>query len=128
MKYNVLQNILNLHEAVKDTQFKIVIDEKEYTVIRDSHLLQKRKGDAKPKDFNMSKSKYEKIFQAALSSNMDLNKAFSIEWQSSNGKFNIISSILIGTNFEVFGAIMNASRDSSKLYPVAKQRLNLNNI
>lgn len=128
MKYNILQELLSINESVKDIRFKIIVDSKEYTVIRDSHLLQKRKGDAKPKDFNVSKSKYQKLFTEALKSNMNLNKAFSIEWQSNNGKYNIISAILVKDVFEVFGAIMNTSKDSSKLYPVAKQRLNLNTL
>lgn len=128
MKYNILEELLSINEAVKDIKFKITIDDKEYIVIRDSHLLQKRKGDPKPKDFNMSKNKYQKLFTEALKSNMNLNKAFSIEWESNTGKYNIISAILINNTFEVFGAIMNASKNSSKLYPVAKQRLNLNTL
>lgn len=128
MKYNILEELLSVNEAVKDIQFKITIDAKDYIVIRDSHLLQKRKGDPKPKDFNMSKSKYQKLFTEALKSNMNLNKAFSVEWQSNNGKYNIISAILVNDTFEVFGAIMSSKTDSGKLYPVAKQRLNLNTL
>ena len=71
----------------------------------------------------MSKSKYIKLFDEALNSKMDLSKAFSVTWASTNGRNNIISAVLKGTNFEVFGAIMNSAIDADKLYKAALQRI-----
>ena len=68
---------LELIESVKDFEFNIEINGITYKVIRDRHLTQKRADDNNPKDFNMSKSKYAKLFEEALNSKMDLSKAFS---------------------------------------------------
>ena len=76
----------------------------------------------------MSKSKYIKLFDEALNSRMDLTKAFSVTWTSGNGRNNIISAVLKGTNFEVFGAIMNSTIDADKLYKVALQRIHINSL
>ncbi len=126
MKFDLF-TYLNLHESIKEFEFVITIDDIEYKVIRDWHLTQKRTGDNKPKDYNMSKAKYTRIFEQALKSNMDLSKPFSITW-SSNNKNNIISAVMKKGIFEVFGAIMNSKIDAQKLYKVALQRLHLNKI
>ena len=76
----------------------------------------------------MSKSKYSKLFQEALNSKMDLTKPFSVSWTSNNGRNNIISAVLKGTNFEVFGAIMNSAIDADKLYKAALQRIHINSL
>ncbi len=122
------RNYIELIESVKDFEFDIEINEIPYKVIRDRHLTQKRAGDNKPKDFNMSKSKYTKLFDEALNSRMDLTKAFSVTWASGNGRNNIISAVLKGTNFEVFGAIMNSTIDADKLYKAALQRIHINSL
>ena len=62
----------------------------------------------------------------ALNSRMDLTKAFSVTCVSGNGRNNIISAVLKGTNFEVFGAIMNSKKSEDELYKVADQRLKIN--
>ena len=76
----------------------------------------------------MSKSKYIKLFDEALNSRMDLTKAFSVTWVTENGRNNIISAVLKGTNFEVFGAIMNSAIDADKLYKAALQRIHINSL
>lgn len=119
---------LELIESVKDFEFNIEINGITYKVIRDRHLTQKRAGDNKPKDFNMSKSKYAKLFEEALNSKMNLSKAFSVTWASSNTRNNIISAVLKGSNFEVFGAIMNSNMDADKLYKAALQRIHITSL
>ena len=119
---------LELIESVKDFEFNIEINGITYKVIRDRHLTQKRAGDNKPKDFNMSKSKYAKLFEEALNSKMDLSKAFSVTWASTNDRNNIISAVLKGYNFEVFGAIMNSNMDADKLYKAALQRIHITSL
>ncbi len=64
----------------------------------------------------------------ALNSRMDLTKAFSVTCVSGNGRNNIISAVLKGTNFEVFGAIMNSAIDADKLYKAALQRIHINSL
>lgn len=54
---------LQLNEAVKDKVFNVDINGVEYTIDRRGHLLQKRSGDNKPKDFNMSKDKYRRAIE-----------------------------------------------------------------
>ena len=117
---------LRLNEAVKDKVFTIDIDDVEYTVDRRGHLLQKRAGDYKPKDFNMSKDKYRRAIEQALNSNLNLNKAFSLTW-SNNGKNNILSLIMKDNKtFSIFGAIMNSSEPEESLYKADTQRLKIN--
>ena len=123
MKFRIY---LDLIEAVKDFEFDILIDETKYKVIRDRHLTQKRAGDNKPKDFNMSKDKYKKAIEQALNSKLNLNKSFSLTWNS-NGKNNILSLIMKDEKtFSVFGAIMNSSDPEESLYKSATQRLKIN--
>ena len=118
---------LRLNEAVKDKVFTIDIDDVEYTVDRRGHLLQKRAGDYKPKDFNMSKDKYRRAIEQALKSTLNLRKSFSLIRVSPNGKNNILSMILKNNNiFSVFGAIMNSSDPEESLYKSATQRLKIN--
>lgn len=118
---------LRLNEAVKDQVFEVLIDNQEYTVDRRGHLLQKRTGDKKPKDFNMSKEKYKRDIEQALKSTLNLRKSFSLIWVSSNGKNTILSMILKNNNtFSVFGAIMNSSDPEESLYKSATQRLKIN--
>jgi hypothetical protein len=118
---------LRLNEAVKEQVFEILIDNQEYTVDRRGHLLQKRTGDNKPKDFNMSKDKYKRAIEQALKSTLNLRKSFSLIWVSPNGKNNILSMILKNNNtFSVFGAIMNSSDPEESLYKSATQRLKIN--
>ena len=117
---------LRLNEAVKDKVFNIDIDNVEYTVDRRGHLLQKRAGDNKPKDFNMSKDKYKRAIEQALNSNLNLNKSFSLIW-SNNGKNNILSLIMKDNKtFSIFGAIMNSSEPEESLYKADTQRLKIN--
>ena len=119
---------IDMNEAVKENIFNISINDKEYTVDRRGHLLQKREGDKKPKDFNMSKEKYRKAIEQALNSNLLLNKSFSLIWTSPNGKNNIISLVMKNDNktFSVFGAIMNSGDPEDTLYKSATQRLKIN--
>lgn len=125
MKYDFI-TYLRLNEAVKDKVFNISIDSIEYTVDRRGHLLQKRAGDNKPKDFNMSKDKYRRAIEQALNSNLNLNKSFSLTW-SNNDKNNILSLIMKDNRtFSVFGAIMNSSEPEESLYKAATQRLKIN--
>ena len=117
---------LELIESVKDFEFNIEINGITYKVIRDRHLTQKRAGDNKPKDFNMSKDKYKKAIEQALNSKLNLNKSFSLTWNS-NGKNNILSLIMKDEKtFSVFGAIMNSSDPEESLYKSATQRLKIN--
>ena len=76
----------------------------------------------------MSKSKYAKLFEEALNSKMNLSKAFSVTWASSNDRNNIISAVLKGSNFEVFGAIMNSNMNADKLYKAALQRIHITSL
>ena len=125
MKYDFI-TYLRLNEAVKDKVFNVFIDGIEYTVDRRGHLLKKRTGDNKPKDFNMSKDKYKKAIEQALNSKLNLNKSFSLTWNS-NGKNNILSLIMKDEKtFSVFGAIMNSSDPEESLYKSATQRLKIN--
>lgn len=124
MKFNIktFKELFYLHEAVKEKQFKINIDSVEYTVIRDSHLLQKRNGDVKPKDFRMSKTKYAQVLSHI--DKVDTSKSFSFTWYE-NGKSNIISAELKGNNIKIFGAIMNSSKDAKDLYPRVTNRYHI---
>lgn len=125
MKYDFI-TYLRLNEAVKDKVFNISIDSIEYTVDRRGHLLQKRTGDNKPKDFNMSKDKYRRAIEQALNSNLNLNKSFSLTWYN-NDKNNILSLIMKDNRtFSVFGAIMNSSEPEESLYKAVTQRLKIN--
>lgn len=125
MKYSFIE-YLRLNEAVKDNVFTVNIDDIDYIIDRRGHLLKKRTGDNKPKDFNMSKDKYKRAIEQALNSNLNLTKSFSLTW-SSNGKNNILSLIMKNNNtFSVFGAIMNSSDPEESLYKSATQRLKIN--
>ena len=119
---------IDMNEAVKENIFTVVINDTDYIIDRRGHLLQKRDGDKKPKDFNMSKEKYRKAIEQALNSNMVLTKSFSLIWTSSNGKTNILSLVMKPDNktFSVFGAIMNSSNQEDALYKSATQRLKIN--
>ncbi len=113
MEYNFIE-WLRLNEDVK---------EKEYTVIKDKHLRQKRAGDNKPKDFKMSKAKYEKLFNNI--DKIDITIPFSFTWTDSNNKSNIISAELMGNEIIVFGAIMNSTLKETQLYPLVKNRVSV---
>lgn len=125
MKYS-FKEYLQVLEAVKDKTFNIEVDNIVYKVIRDNHLLTKRKGDNKPKDFKMSKEKYKKLIISVLNSNLNLEKPISITWVDS-GKSNVISLDMKDNNtFSIFGAIMNSDKSEDELYKAAEQRLKIN--
>ena len=121
MKYSFIE-WLRLNEDVKEKEFKITIKNIEYTVIRDKHLRQKRNGDNKPKDFKMSKAKYEKLFNNI--DKIDTTIPFSFTW-TDNNKSNIISAELVGVKIVVFGAIMNSALKETQLYPLVKNRISV---
>ena len=74
----------------------------------------------------MSKDKYKKAIEQALNSKLNLNKSFSLTWNS-NGKNNILSLIMKDEKtFSVFGSIMNSSDTEESLYKSATQRLKIN--
>lgn len=122
MKFNFREWLKELNEAVKEKQFKINVYNKEYTVVRDEHLIKKRKGDPKPKDFKMTKKKYEIIFHNL--DKINVNEPFSFTWKE-KGKSYIISADLKGSTITVFGAIMNSSDSEDKLYPSVTNRANV---
>lgn len=125
MRYSFREYLL-INESVKEKIFTITINDINYTIDRRGHLLTKRKGDNKPKDFKMSKEKYKKAIQQALESDLDLTKSFSLTWED-NGKNNIISLIMKDSNtFSIFGAIMNSEKPEDELYKAAEQRLKIN--
>ena len=125
MKYSFREYLL-IYESVKEKIFTITINDINYTIDRRGHLLTKRKGDNKPKDFKMSKEKYKKAIQQALESDLDLTKSFSLTW-SDKGKNNILSLIMKDNNtFSIFGAIMNSEKPEDELYKAAEQRLKIN--
>lgn len=109
-------------EAVKDKQFKIVINDEEYTVIRDKHLTQKRNGVPKPKDFNMSKQKYEVALQNL--DKINIKEPFSFTWRVNN-KSNIISASIKDKTITIFGAIMNSDKPEEKLYSDVTNRASI---
>lgn len=125
MKYSFREYLL-INESVKEKIFTLSINDVDYKIDRRGHLLTKRKGDNKPKDFKMSKEKYKKAIQQALKSDLDLTKSFSLTWED-NGKNNIISLIMKDSNtFSIFGAIMNSDKSEDELYKAAEQRLKIN--
>ena len=125
MKYS-FREYLSINESVKEKIFTININDIYYVIDRRGHLLTKRKGDNKPKDFKMSKEKYKKAIQQALNSDLDLTKSFSLTWED-KGKNNILSLIMKDNNtFSIFGAIMNSDKPEDELYKAAEQRLKIN--
>lgn len=125
MKYS-FKEYLSINESVKEKIFTININDINYIIDRRGHLLTKRKGDNKPKDFKMSKEKYKKAIQQALNSDLDLTKSFSLTWED-KGKNNILSLIMKDNNtFSIFGAIMNSDKPEDELYKAAEQRLKIN--
>ena len=113
---------INLIESVKEVEFDININSKIYTVVRNKHLIDKRSGDPKPKDFKMSKSKYEKVL--VYIDKINIAEPFSFTWKDNN-KSNIISAYLKGSKIFVFGAIMNSTKDEDKLYPDVTNRYSI---
>ena len=124
MKYNFREWLSEkeLNEAVKDKQFKIVINDIEYTVIRDNHLIQKRKGDPKSKDFKMTKNKYQEVLQNL--DKINIEEPFSFTW-TINNKSNIISASLKNKIITIFGAIMNSDKPEEKLYSDVTNRASI---
>lgn len=121
---------LEINEAIKDRVFKIIILNEEYIVSRESHIFDKRGNDNKPRDFNMSKGKYQKVFELFLNSQNSVNmkKPVTITWEDSNGKYNALSANINHQKklIAVFGAIMNAKvSDPNKLYFDAKNRYHI---
>lgn len=131
MKYSFIE-YLRLTEAVKEKQFSININNDFYLVSRESHIFDKRGNDNKPRDFKMSKSKYQCVFETFLNSNHNINlkKPVTITWEDDNGKMNAISANinLVTKILAVFGAIMNASKDHKTLYSDIKNRFHLGEI
>lgn len=125
MKYSFREHLI-INESVKEKIFTVNINDINYVIDRRGHLLTKRKGDNKPKDFKMSKEKYKKAIQQALNSDLDLTKSFSLTWED-KGKNNILSLIMKDNNtFSIFGAIMNSDKPEDELYKAAEQRLKIN--
>ena len=125
MKYSFREYLL-INESVKEKIFTITINDFNYTIDRRGHLLTKRKGDNKPKDFKMSKEKYKKLIISVLNSNLNLEKPISVTW-TDNGKSNVISLDMKDSNiFSIFGAIMNSDKPEDELYKAAEQRLKIN--
>ena len=124
MKYNFREWLVEkeLNEVVKDKQFKIIINNIEYTVIRDNHLTQKRKGDLKPKDFKMTKNKYQEVLQNL--DKINIEEPFSFTW-TINNKSNIISASIKDKTITIFGAIMNSDKSEEKLYSDVTNRASI---
>ena len=124
MKYNFREWLVEkeLNEVVKDKQFKIIINNIEYTVIRDNHLTQKRKGDPKPKDFKMTKNKYQEVLQNL--DKINIEEPFSFTW-TINNKSNIISASIKDKTITIFGAIMNSDKSEEKLYSDVTNRASI---
>lgn len=122
-----------INEAVKEKVFKLSIYNIEYTISRESHIFDKRGNDNKPRDFSMSKTKYQLVLEKFLNmittvNTINIKKPVTITWEDKNGKNNAISANINLTSnlISVFGAIMNSSNsDPSKLYAGAQNRLHL---
>ena len=135
MQYNFIE-YLRLNEAVKEKVFKITIYGSEYTIPRESHIFDKRGNDNKPRDFSMSKTKYQTVLEKFLNMYISVNtvnikKPVTITWEDKNSKNNAISANINLTSnlISIFGAIMNSNTpDPSKLYVNAKNRLHLGKI
>lgn len=135
MQYNFIE-YLRLNEAVKEKVFKITINGSEYTISRESHIFDKRGNDNKPRDFSMSKTKYQTVLEKFLNMYISVNtvnikKPVTITWEDKNSKNNAISANINLTSnlISVFGAIMNSNTsDPGKLYVNAKNRIHLGKI
>ena len=135
MEYSFIE-YLRLNEAVKEKVFKLSIDNIEYTISRESHIFDKRGNDNKPRDFSMSKTKYQLVLEKFLTmfttvNTINIKKPVTITWEDKNGKNNAISANINLTSnlISIFGAIMNSNTsDPSKLYVNAKNRLHLGKI
>lgn len=116
MKYNVL-------ESVNEKEFTILVDGKEILVKRDYHLRQNRNGDTKPKDFAMSKTKYQDLISRVFK---DLTNGlnYTITWKN-NGKSNAISLIKRGNEINIFACINNSNKNIDELYKAGTRRINL---
>lgn len=108
-----------LNEANLPQFFDIEINGEIFKIIRDDHLLEIRKGENKPKDFKMSKNKYQKLISLTLNYKTNLLTCFI--W-GKDGKFNGISIIKTDNKIRIIGAIMNAKKEES-IYPKAKNRI-----
>ena len=132
MQYNFIE-YLRLNEVVKEKVFKITINGSEYTISRESYIFDKRGNDNKPRDFSMSKIKYQAVLEKFLNiyttvNTINIKKPVTITWEDKNNKNNAISANINLTSnlISVFGAIMNSSNsDPSKLYAGAQNRLHL---
>ena len=135
MQYNFIE-YLRLNEAVKEKVFKITINDSEYTISRESHIFDKRGNDNKPRDFSMSKTKYQTVLEKFLSmyilvNVVNIKKPVTITWEDKNNKNNAFSANINLTSnlISVFGAIMNSNTsDPVKLYVNAKNRIHLGKI
>ena len=128
MKYSFIE-YLRLTEAVKERQFNIEINADIYLVSREPHIFDKRGNDKKPRDFKMSKSKYQHVFETFMNSHhyINLKKPVTITWEDETGKMNALSANINSLTkiIAVFGAIMNASKDHNTLYSDIKNRYHL---
>ena len=119
-------NIIDMFvEGNLPKSFNLDINDKEYTIFRNNHLLQNRVGDNKPKDFKMSKAKYKDVFSKIRLFDLIPNIPYTVTWKQ-NSKSNAISFKINKKNtITVFGAIHNSSKDENSLYPKAINRINI---
>lgn len=115
-----------INEATLPWSFKAEIKGVIYEIVRTQHLRDKRVNDSKPKDFKMSKAKYQRLFDLSMD-NMTKNIAYTITW-TFNNKSNAISLEKDGDKLYIFGSIMNSSSDYTKLYQKAQHRIHLGDI
>ena len=113
-----------LIESVKQNQFNIIVDGKEYLIKRHFHVRDSRENSSLPRDYAMTKSKYAKVFSLSMNK-IDKNKPYTITW-SSNGKSNAISVEFINdTTISIFSAIMKSDKPESKLFAKYIDRISL---
>lgn len=116
---------VKLNEEVKVEEFFISVDGTQYKVIRGPHLQELRDGDNKPKDYILSINKYTELFTRFFKrkDEVNLSKPISITWQNKNTTSNIISFDIKKKTIKIFGCIVNASKDHTKLYPKYTNRI-----
>ena len=115
-----------LFEATLPYTITTNIDGNDYKIIRTKHLIDKRDKDPKPKDYKMTKAKYQKLLELSLAK-MTSNISYSVTW-TYNNKSNVISWEKDDDKFYVFGAIMGSNGDYNKLYSKAQNRIHLGDI
>lgn len=102
-----------LEESSIPREFEIEINDTKYIVKRTVHLTQFRKGDNKPRDFKMTKNKYQYVLSAAFNKIKD-DKVTTITWVDKN-KNNAIVISFKDNIFNIISAVHNSDKDRTKI-------------